>query len=243
MAALEDRMWWYRSLHRHVLFILQRYLVRRPACVLDAGCGTGGLIRRVVREAPGIAVFGLDAWHPACRMARSRGEQPIVQADVAALPIPSSSIDAVLSADVLCQERADPARAAAEFWRCLRPGGIVVLNLPAYGWLSSHHDARVGATRRFTRRSVRALLATAGFSLLFETYWNTLPFPLMVLRRRVFRSRQRASDVHPYPGWLDASLAALMATEHAVIRRGLPLWYGGSVLCVARKDDERTLRT
>jgi hypothetical protein len=63
----------------------------------------------------------------------------------------------------LYHQRVNPERALAEAFRCLRPGGVHVVNVPAYRWLASSHDKRIHGTRRYTRTELRALLAAAGF--------------------------------------------------------------------------------
>ena len=69
----------------------------------------------------------------------------------------------------------------AQFHRCLWDGGVLVLNLPAYRWMPSRHDAAVHCVRRYTRRRVVRLLQAAGFRLLFASYWNIVS---VVLRPR-----------------------------------------------------------
>jgi hypothetical protein len=114
---------------------------------------------------------------------------------------------------------------------------VVVLNLPAYQWLFSYHDERVHQVRRFTRSGVLRLLEEAGFSPLYATYWNTLLFPILALRRLLPTSAQHGSDVHLYPRPVEALFGALVAFERAVLRAGGRLPFGGSVLAVARRSD------
>jgi SAM-dependent methyltransferase len=237
MADVEDRMWWYHGLHRHLLACVRRFLRGPDARVLDAGCGTGGLLRAL--GAGGIAghLVGLDAWHPACRLAAERSGQPIVRGVLQRLPFDAGSLDCVVSADVLCHANVDPAAALREMRRCLRPDGVVVLNLPAYQWMLAEHDRRVQNARRFTRTGVRRLLGAAGFEPLYTTYWNTLLFPAMALRRLLPGSAPSGSDVHPYPPAVEWSCRVLLGLEYAWLAAGLALPFGGSVLAVARRHD------
>jgi SAM-dependent methyltransferase len=140
----------------------------------------------------------------------------------------------VVSCDVVCQV-ADPAQALREFHRVLRPGGTVVLTMPAYRWMYSYHDREVGNLRRYTCGEVAALLGAAGFTTVANTYWNTLPFPLAVLRRKIFPPSDPASDVGQFPPLLETLFNDLMAVEHGWLSRGGRLPFGNSVLTVARK--------
>ena len=234
MAGVEDAMWYYRALHRHVTRSLTRSL-GPTAAVLDAGCGTGGLLRRLHEAKPVWQLTGLDFSPLACELARERTGGEVVQGSIAALPFADASFDAVVSCDVVCQV-ADPALAVREFNRVLKPGGTVVLTMPAYQWMYSYHDQAVGNLRRYTRGEVAALLRSTGFTVIADTYWNMLPFPLAVLRRKIFRPRVPASDVGLYPMPVEALLNGLMALEHGWRGLGAPLPFGSSVLTVARKS-------
>ena len=234
MAVVEDAMWYYRALHRHVTRSLARQL--GPAAhVLDAGCGTGGLLRRLHAAQTAWQLTGLDFSPLACELARERPSGEIVQGSVAALPFSDAAFDAVVSCDVVCQV-ADPATAVREIHRCLKPGGIAVLTMPAYQWLYSYHDRKVGNLRRYTRGELNALLRAAGFLVTGSTYWNTLPFPLAVLRRKIFLPVAPTSDVALFPAPVEALCNGLMTLEHAWLDLGMTLPFGNSVLTVARKS-------
>ena len=237
MAEVEDRMWWYRALHRNLLLVIERFRPRNATRFLDAGCGTGGLLRTLSGNRVAGAPFGLDAWQPACRAAATRSQRPVVRAVLNRLPIADGAVDCVVSADVLCHESVDPALALQELRSCLSAGGVLVVNLPAYQWLFSYHDQRVKTVRRFTRQGVVRLLEDAGFTLLYATYWNTLLFPVMALRRLLPAPAGQASDVHLYPRPVEAIFTVLLACEWALLRAGARLPFGGSVLAVARRSD------
>ena len=234
MAGVEDAMWYYRALHRHVTRSLARQL--GPAAhVLDAGCGTGGLLRRLHAAQPAWQLTGLDFSPLACELARERTGGEVVQGSVAALPFADAMFDAVVSCDVVCQVT-DPATAVREFHRVLRPGGVAVINVPAYMWMWSYHDEAVQSERRFNRTEMVGLLRSAGFKVLRATYWNMLPFPLVVLRRKVFSPSNPTSDVRLYPPPIEGFFNGLMALEHAWLDLGMTLPFGSSVLTVARKS-------
>jgi SAM-dependent methyltransferase len=236
LAEVEDRMWYFRALHGHLARELERGGVGAGARVLDAGCGTGGLIVRWKRERPQWRVSGVDIMPLACRLARERcgNETDIREGSITALPCGDGEFDAIVSADVVCQiDRA--ADAIAEFFRVLRLGGIAAINVPAYMWLWSYHDNAVHTKHRFTRREMAGLLEAAGFSVVRVTHWNALLFPLVWGKRKLFRTARDTSDVKLYPAPLEAAFNATMAVEHAWLRAGGRWAWGSSVLAVGRK--------
>jgi SAM-dependent methyltransferase len=157
---------------------------------------------------------------------------------VSELPFASGRFGAVVSIDVLCHRAVDPAAALAEFHRVLVPGGRLLMNLPAHRWLRSTHDDRVHTRDRFALREIRDMLAAADFDPVDLHHWNSLPFPALVLQRKVLAPLARGperSDVAPLPALVDGCLRATMAVERWLLRAGLRLPFGGSVFAVARK--------
>src|SRR5258708_9569580 len=117
MAEVEDAMWYYRVLHRHVGRSLARHL-SATARVLDAGCGTGGLLRHLHAARPAWRLTGLDFSPLACELARERTGGEVVQGSIAGLPFPGTTFEAVTSSHVVFHG-GHPERSVREFPRCL----------------------------------------------------------------------------------------------------------------------------
>ncbi|HUZ71419.1 MAG TPA: class I SAM-dependent methyltransferase [Stellaceae bacterium] len=242
LAAVEDRMWWFRGLHANLIAAWERNRPPAPrdaagACrkwrVLDAGCGTGGFLARLKVRAPEATAFGLERDFAACVLAQAKSGCAVVLGSVDALPFPDQSFDAILSADVLCHRGVAERAALGEFHRCLRPGGIVVLNLPAYRWLHAAHDEAVHNRRRFHRQELLTLLAGAGFAAPRATHWNSLLFPLMLVRRKLAQDRRGASEVRLLPAPVERAFSLCLAIERRLVAAGVALPYGGSILATA----------
>ena len=236
MHTVEDRMWWYRGLRRLVADQLARVLRGTAATgpVLDAGCGTGGMLRVLGAAVAGRPTLGLDYDAVAAALAAGKAGRPTLSGSVNEMPLQSRSLGAYVSLDVLCHDQVDPERALAEAYRCLQPGGIAIFNLPAYAWMFSAHDRRTHNARRFSRGAARSLLASQGFRILRASYWNTFLFPLMLLHRLIERSDAQ-SDVRDYPRWIDTLFSMTLAIERSLIAKGLNFPFGGSLLIVATR--------
>lgn len=243
LAEVEDGMWYFRALHGHVRRELDAVFAAQAPAVLDAGCGTGGLILRLRAARPAWRYAGIDFMPLACELARRRcgAEVEVREASVTALPFADGSFDAVVSADVICQVD-NPGAAVAEFFRVLRPGGRVVVNVPAYMWMWSYHDDSCQTKRRYTRPELRGLLRAAGFVDQKLTHWNALPFPAIWAKRKLFRSAADTSDVKRYPAPVEAVFGAAMAVERAWLQAGGRWAWGTSVFAVARKPGNEEAR-
>ena len=228
MDAEEDRMWWYRALHARLVDALRPTTGR----ILDAGCGTGGFLAALGIQRPDLIRTGIEWDTAAAVRARSKSKAAVVQGSVNTLPFNDASFDAAVSADVLCHAAVDPQATLRELHRILRPGGSLILSLPAYTWLLSAHDRQVHNARRITANSTAALLRQAGFTQIRTRYWNSLLLPLMIIQRKLLARGDSVSDVAPFPPWLDVTLHAVTKFE-----RNLPgaLPFGGSVLALAEK--------
>lgn len=154
------------------------------------------------------------------------------------LPYADDTFDAVASLDVLYIQGVDDAAALRELYRVLRPGGMLLLNLPAWEALRGAHDRAIRTRHRYRRPEVSRLLQEAGYRPEFLSYWNTVLLPLVAAMRwasRFSSPAQAVSDFRPLPAWLDALLKAIIRTEVRCLSR-FTLSLGASIFAVARKS-------
>src|SRR3954469_23613243 len=216
MRVAEDHYWWYQALRQHVVDSIEPG--GAPFSLLDAGCGTGGMLAAVRKKFPETELAGIDESEHALELAAGRETGArLVPASVHELPFPENAFDFVLSLDVWSHAGVDDALAAHETHRVLRPGGGLVLNLAAFEFLKGAHDRAVEVDRRYTREQVRGLLRGAGFEILRLTYWNATFAPPIALLRWFSRLRARRdsvqSDFRRLPPFLNAALKAVAALE------------------------------
>jgi SAM-dependent methyltransferase len=153
------------------------------------------------------------------------------------LPFPDASFDVVTSFDVIYHAWVtDDRRAISEMARVLRPGGLMLVRVPALKVLWGAHDVAVQSRRRYTRAELTALLTSCGLRLLRATYCNSILFPLLLARRAVDRLlRREGSDVRFLPAPLEWTFRQALRAEAAAIRRGLSFPLGASVVALARR--------
>jgi SAM-dependent methyltransferase len=234
LNALESEMWWFGGLHANLLNLALRHMMSSDGNILDAGCGTGGFLLKLTQNRPQHVVIGLDRDSGACEFARAKSGQPVCRGSIDALPFGGGTFATIVSADVLCHESVNEERALHDFHHCLKRGGVLILNLPAYQWMMSGHDRAVHTARRYTRGRVRKLLEAAGFRDVRTTSWNTVLFPLMAAHRMLSRGA-RESDVMTFPSPLEHAFRGVMRFESLLLKLGVNLPYGGSILAVATK--------
>lgn len=237
LREAEEQYWWYAVLHRLVLKEL-RALVPAGAQVLDAGCGTGGMLARLGRW----RAFGVDVSSAAIAHCQRRGLPRVTPADVNRLPFQDATFDAVLSLDVLYHQQVQEGHALAEMGRVLRPGGVMILNVPAFDCLRGEHDRAVCGTRRYKICHVRERLAAHSLEPVMTHYWNAWLFAPLWGWRAVSRLVSSSSDgpprsdLRPLPEPANAFLKSL-GTMDAQLCRRLNLPFGSSVFAVARRRE------
>jgi SAM-dependent methyltransferase len=239
MASVEDALWWYRSLHQRVLDALSGCRPHADPDLLDAGCGTGGLMR-VLLKSGYRSVRGFDLSEDALEICRERGLEvrkgDLTQID-AVYPGP---FDAVISNDVLCYLDGEQTRSTLrKVHAVLKPGGVFMGNLPAFSAFGGIHDISVGILRRYTRKGFMESVDPEQFEALSMLYWPFLLSPAVFFARflqrikiRFDRNLEIKSDIDLPPGWINRSLFRLVSFENAVLKRKP---WGSSLFFVIRK--------
>ncbi len=234
LYRLEESHWWYLGMRRMVDSLLQPYLDRdRPLRILDAGCGTGGMVKHLQQFG---TVVGLDLSDDALALCRRRDLPHLSRGSVERLPFAGDSFDLLTSLDVLYHRAVvDDWLALSEFYRVLRPGGVLLLRVPAYDWLRGAHDVAVHTRHRYSHRELVLKLYGSGFRLQKLTYANALLFPVAAAKRLVEDSRHplRLDLEMPSPV-INRLLLGVLSLESALMRRVSFPW-GLSLVAVAVK--------
>ena len=240
MARAEGELWWYRALHNLVLEAVAAHPRGTEARILDAGCGTGGLMQCLARQGyRNISGFDLSPF--AIEICRQRGLDAC-QGDLRDFNGGSSGWDIIVSNDTLYffSDVSVQEQIVRSFWRFLAPGGLLILNLPALRCFRGRHDQAVGIARRFSRDDVSRLLTTVGFKVVVSRFWPFLLSPIIYAVRLAQRLDMAVSksegppvsDTRLPPRWLNELFARITRFEIACLRSAP---FGSSLFIVAER--------
>lgn len=232
----EQKHFWYQALHKNIIDTLHELFSKQSEIkILDAGCGTGLLMQKLQEIG---SAFGFDISVHALEFCSQRSLKNISRATVQHLPFEAETFHAVISADVLYHRNVpEDRKAVLEFYRVLKPGGFLILNLPAFEFLRGAHDIAIHTERRYKKKQLEILLRSCGFKMNRCYYRNCLLFPVMALVRLLRRASTKTnpeSDVSLPPAFINNSLAKIMFADDWLAKQ-IHFPAGLSVFCVGTK--------
>lgn len=234
LAEAEADHWWFRGRRDFIAATLRRLALPSDAVILDAGCGSGGNLALL---APFGRVYGFEYDHEAMERARALGIGEVAPGALPdGVPFPDAPpFDVIGLFDVL-EHLPQPVESLRALGARLKPGGAIVITVPAIPWLWGPHDVQHQHVRRYTPRVFREQVAAAGLRVEYLSGMNLLLLPLAIiqrLRERLFG--YHPGDLMPSP-WLNRMLYRIWRWELAWIpRHALPT--GLSLLAVVRRAE------
>jgi len=231
---LEESYWWFVGRRSIIDRILKRF-GRRSRLTVDVGCGSGRNLQLLSEHSDWV--MGVDRSPTASDLAAARG-LPVACADGHSLPLADCSVDLLSALDVI-EHLDDDIRALNEFQRVLRPGGLLLVTVPAYRFLWSEHDEALMHRRRYVASELHAKLTNSQLQVLKRSYAVFFPFyPIVFYRlfRGVFPKNAFAPKAsHVILPAIFNDLLILMLKIEAWIMERINLPWGTSIVVLAQK--------
>jgi SAM-dependent methyltransferase len=236
LFKLEAKNFWFSSRNKLLIWILKSTFPIAQS-FLEVGCGTGFVLSEVERSLPHLTCIGGELFTIGLNFANHRlPKTELLQMDARFIPY-EDEFDVVGAFDVL-EHIPEDTMVLSEMHRAITKGGGLILTVPQHPWLWSQADIYAHHVRRYTATELRLKVENAGFQIIRITSFMSLLLPLMFLSR--LHQRQSKAEYDPIAelkisGWLNTIFEIVLNLERMIIRSGLSLPFGGSLLLVAKK--------
>lgn len=236
---VEAAHWWFVSRRALVKDLVCRVAPGRSSAILEIGCSGGPLLGQL-RDSGYTHLTGIDISPEAIALCRERNLGDVRVMDAQQPDFPAASFDVITASDVL-EHLADAPRAVAAWHQLLRPGGTLIVFVPAFQFLWSGHDVVNHHFHRYRAAELAGLLRAAGFEIQRQGYWNFflfLPVAAVRLAKRVFSrpaNKLPTGDLQAVPRPLNFLLLLLLRLENRLMLCGLNFPWGVSASVIARK--------
>lgn len=236
---LEKDNWWFRVRRNIIFWLLKTYCPTSDVGqykILDYGCGSGFLVGQL--QEMGYGACGIDVSEEAVRIGAERGVKNLYIEGIN-FNFPDESFDAILAMDVI-EHIEDDVSVMKKLTRLLKPGGKMIITVPAYMWMWGVQDEVAHHYRRYTMNSVLKLIKNRpDLSVIRKTYFNTFLFvPAAVVRliSKAFNLKSRESDFDINNQFLNKTLYAIFNFE-AQLLKFINFFFGVSILLVLKKNE------
>jgi SAM-dependent methyltransferase len=231
---------WFRARADALFRLLRDRSVPREAGlkVLEVGCGTGVLRAQLEAQTSwSVDAADLDLSALArCAPGRGRTLYYDVREEQEAL---KGAYDGLVLFDVL-EHITEPEPFLTALLAHVKPGGFLIINVPALQWLYSEYDRVVGHVKRYDRASLAAELASCGWTIIETRFWGMSMVPILLARKLILGTGRKRSDGHkirlgfqPALPMLNSALRGIMCADAALTRGRAPA--GSSLLLLGRR--------
>lgn len=232
MAGIEKGHWWFVARRCIIDKMISDLNLPEGAEILDAGCGTGGNLSMLAKHG---RVFAMEIDEGARSLASKRGDAEILSGSLPHdIPFGEKSFDLVVLLDVL-EHLEDDEASLRKLRTRLKPGGWILITVPAYPFLWSSHDEAHHHHRRYVQSSLCGLVIKCGYVLRYSSYFNFLLFPVVAgvrILQHIFRISNN-NDLAMPSRWLNFIFTSLFASERYLIGR-FSFPFGVSLLILAQ---------
>ncbi len=238
MNDVEKRHWWYRSLHELVKVNIKNNFNSKQISILDAGCGTGGLLDCLQNDNYN-KLSGFDLSIDAVNFSLNKGLN-VKELDLRGYEYQGKKYDVIISNDTMYFFSLEEQRIILNnFYNSLNKEGIVILNLPSFKAFGGVHDKAVGIKNRFNKKMIKDMVNLAQFEVFQKIYWPFLLSPIIFLFRLLQgvklshgKKIKIKSDINMPSSLVNEILYKVVKLENKYIKRRP---FGSSLFLVLKK--------
>ncbi len=243
MYEAEEKLWWYRILHEKVLKEIQnRFHENKQIKILDAGCGTGGLMSFLIKHGY-ENIQGFDYSEDAVSFCKERNLD-VQQTDITNFEdkFATNSFDVIVNDDVVYQfDNSTITNIFHTFQSILKVDGIIITNNNAFNVFYGTHDIAVGGNQRFKLSDFEKFLKNLPLKIIYHTYWSVLLSPLILgvrlvqqiqLKLNLIDLKSIKSDVTVPADFVNNFFYQVVKLEEKLFKKG---FFGSSLFLVLRK--------
>jgi SAM-dependent methyltransferase len=225
--------WWFAVRRKLLDSILSSIALPSQGLILDIGCGVGSNLP--IFESHRLHAIGLDQSFYALSLASNRFKAPLINGDLNHLPFKSNSFGLIVAMDVL-EHLDNDLNGILELFQSLTRGGLLILTVPAFGFLWGTQDRVTGHKRRYSRPEILHKLRNAGFTIARSSYFNFFLFlPILLTRYSIRLLRlQLESENKVNSPLLNFLLKSTFSLEPYLLKY-FSFPFGVSIFCIARK--------
>ena len=230
-----SNFWWFEGKRQFIVSLIEKFGRGNPQRILDAGCGTGDLLRPLKHSGK---LCGFDNNFESLKIAKSETGE-LTCSSIDNIGLKSNSFDFVIVTDVLEHTKND-VQSLKEIARVTKPSGHILISVPAFSFLYSSHDIALQHYRRYDCPDLLRMIKACSLEIKYKTYWNFSVFPVLFfirLLKKLFNHKQKLKKVL-FPEWSNKLLNKIISLENRLIAAGFVPPFGLSIYLVLEKRSE-----
>jgi SAM-dependent methyltransferase len=236
LYAIEKKHFWFKSRNRIIIWAFKRFFPK-AATFIEVGCGTGFVLHAIKTAMPQLKVSGSELFIEGLVFAKQRvPHSTLFQMNAENIPFVDEF--GVLGAFDVLEHITNDQKVLSEFFAALKKGGGIILTIPQHPALWSRFDVKSCHVRRYTRKEIVEKISVAGFRTVFVSSFVTILLPFMMADRwksdSIINQQETGESVN-IPGILNFMFELALTFELLLLRIGISLPFGGSLLVIAKK--------
>jgi SAM-dependent methyltransferase len=241
MASIEELHWWFRAKRKVLIHYIEKQILsqstsdKRSYVSLDSGCGCGLMLKALNKYGK---VTGIDFNEDAVNFSKKKFDCEVLQGDLTDTSfLKNRTFDLILCSDVL-EHIEEDSKVINNLLKHLKPEGSLLLTVPAFMFLWSHHDVVHHHRKRYTKKNFEKLLKESDCQIPFISYYDFFLFPPILLIRliqKIIPVQKLETDLRLPPFWLNKIVEKIFSVERFFISKKIQFPFGVSIIAHCKK--------